>query len=360
MLAALAASFALLLPSARQAAAEPVFGAFALDPVLLLRDGKEETGRAEFEIIHSQWRYRFASAETRDVFRAAPAPWEIQLGGACARMGALSGMGNESIWAVHEKRLYVFASEQCRTAFLKDPARLLEPDEDPDFASNAAERERGAALLARAVAWLGGAERLDSAVVMLRRDRMVESGGRSVREADVMLLAPGGRTRREQVWDQSGYVTVLAPDDAFEMSPQGLRTLHPAGRRALERRHHRDPIGLLQCRGEAGFVAASPAEGVLRIRYDGVTQEFAVDPASGEIRSQSHLGRNARLLLGAARRDFTRWETVQGLRVPAAWTLTWEGAPESPVDWIAQGYAIEVLDAAPEGAFARPRPAAAR
>jgi hypothetical protein len=345
----------LLLALAQQPLPEPVFGTFALDPVVLLRDGQEETGREEFELVHANWRYRFTGAATRDLFRAAPEKWEIQLGGACARMGALSGVGSESIWTVHEGRLYVFASDQCRETFLKESKRLLEPDEDPDFASTAEERARGAALLARAVEWLGGAERLDSAVVLIQRVRTVESGGAQIREADAMLLAPGGRTRREQAFDQSAYVTVLAPDDAFELSPQGLRTLHAAARRALERRHHRDPIGLLQCRGEKSFVAASPAEGLLRIRYDGVTQDFQVDPATGEIRSQAHLGRNARLLLGAARRGFTRWETVTGLRVPAAWSLTWDGAPENPVDWIGQGYTIEVLDAVPEGAFARPR-----
>ncbi len=56
-------------------------------------------------------------------------------------------------------------------------------------------------------------------------------------------------------------------------------------------------------------------------------------------------------MLSAARRTFTHWETVAGLRVPTAWSLTWEGVAENPVDWLTEGCAVEVLDAAPEGAF---------
>lgn len=95
----------------RAAPAEPPLGFFPLDPVRLLRDGVAEDGAVEIATVHALWEYRFVSAETRAEFLAAPAKYEIQLGGACARMGALSGTGDPHLHAIHEGRLYLFASD---------------------------------------------------------------------------------------------------------------------------------------------------------------------------------------------------------------------------------------------------------
>lgn len=105
------AALVLVLACALQAPAEPLLGFFPLDPVRLVRDGVEEDGELELATVHALWEYRFVSETTRAEFLAHPAKYEIQLGGACGRMGALAGTGNPHLHAVHEGRLYLFASD---------------------------------------------------------------------------------------------------------------------------------------------------------------------------------------------------------------------------------------------------------
>jgi hypothetical protein len=236
---------------------------------------------------------------------------------------------------------------------------VLEPDRDPDFTSSVEERARGATLLAQCVAWLGGAEALDRAVLRWTKDEIVESNGAQHRSHDLTLLAPDGSTRRESAWNDFFSHDVLTPRDAFRLEAGGVRTLAPSQRRALERRLYRDVIGLLQARHRDDFVVASPGAGVLHIRCDGTTHELAVDPASGAIRAHACTGWSERLRYGALRRTFTQWTEAGGLRVPSAWEETCAGEAQAPTDRLAGGWRLEVLDAAPPQSFTRPAPPAA-
>lgn len=209
------------------------------------------------------------------------------------------------------------------------------------------------------MAWLGGAEALDRAVLRWSKDEIVESNGAQHRSHDLMLLAPDGSTRRESAWNDFFSHDVLAPRDAFRHEAAGVRTLAPSQRRALERRRYRDVIGLLQARHRDDFVVASPAVGVLRIRCDGTTHELEVDPASGAIRAHAFTGWGSGMRYGALRRTITHWTEAGGLRVPSAWEETFRGEAQDPTDRLAGGWKLEVLDAAPPQAFTRPAPPAA-
>ena len=132
-------------------AGEPILGTFAIDPVRLVRDGQQSVGRAELTLEHANFRYLFSSEESRDVFLADPVEYEIQLGGGCARMGALSGTGRTDSFTVHEGRLYIFASEECRSTFLRDPSKVLEPLDESDMEATSASRVRGRELIELAV-----------------------------------------------------------------------------------------------------------------------------------------------------------------------------------------------------------------
>ncbi|HXU08371.1 MAG TPA: hypothetical protein VN743_05190, partial [Blastocatellia bacterium] len=58
-----------------------------LDPVMLVQ-GKEVQGDLKISVTRGQFQYLFANAETKTTFEKDPARYEIQLEGACARMGA--------------------------------------------------------------------------------------------------------------------------------------------------------------------------------------------------------------------------------------------------------------------------------
>lgn len=107
-------------------AVEPVPALKGFDPVALA-DGKEVSGRSDLTATHGIYRYQFVDEANRRKFLSDPERFAIQMGGGCARMGPLAGLGNPDRFLVHEGRIYIFASDGCRSSFQKAPARFLAP-----------------------------------------------------------------------------------------------------------------------------------------------------------------------------------------------------------------------------------------
>ena len=128
---------------------EPRLALRGHDPVALCA-GEQLLGEEALRFDHGRYTYRFADAERLKVFRADPERYSIQRGGACARMGPLSNVGNPDYWAVYEGRIYIFSSRECHNGFLKDPDRYLEaaPELTPPSEPS---RQKGAAWFAEPV-----------------------------------------------------------------------------------------------------------------------------------------------------------------------------------------------------------------
>jgi len=90
-----------------------------LDPVMLVQ-GKEVQGDMKFKVTRGRFEYLFANAENKATFEKDPARYEIQLDGACARMGAPT-TGNPDLYTVHNGHIYIFGSEECQTVFKAAP-----------------------------------------------------------------------------------------------------------------------------------------------------------------------------------------------------------------------------------------------
>lgn len=67
---------------------DEVVGTLILDPVELVR-GREVVGDEGILATHYRFAYLFASEKNKAEFERRPEKYEIQLGGACGRMGAL-------------------------------------------------------------------------------------------------------------------------------------------------------------------------------------------------------------------------------------------------------------------------------
>ena len=99
-----------------------------LDPLELVA-GNEVEGDPALTYDRNGFRYAFVSEENREEFHEEGGRYEIQLGGACGRMGPLSGTGDPDNFLVHDGKIYVFASDACRESFKKDPAKHVDPVE---------------------------------------------------------------------------------------------------------------------------------------------------------------------------------------------------------------------------------------
>jgi len=99
-----------------------------LDPVLLVQ-GEETPGREDLTVTHAGYRYRFAGGTTRDTFEAQPKRYAIQNETCLVSPGARL---DPSLFAVHEGRIWGFASRGCVEEFKADPAHFIEDWEHPE------------------------------------------------------------------------------------------------------------------------------------------------------------------------------------------------------------------------------------
>lgn len=93
-----------------------------LDPVSLL-DGKKEKGSDPFSAVHDGFKYLFTGASHKEAFLAKLEKYAVQDGGndPVAKVNLKRDLkGEPSIFAVHEGRIYLFASADSREAFQKN------------------------------------------------------------------------------------------------------------------------------------------------------------------------------------------------------------------------------------------------
>src|ERR1041384_5929783 len=174
-----------------------------LDPVMLVQ-GKEVQGDMKFNITRGRFEYIFASAENKATFEKDPARYEIQLDGACARMGAPT-TGNPDLYFVHNGRIYIFGSEECQTHFKAAPEKYLEVPAAPQAPPTAEMIKRGQELLAKAVEAFGGGSKLDQLVSFQKADVR----GNQVKS--VLMMAFPDTLRQEIVRPNFTLVSVVTP-----------------------------------------------------------------------------------------------------------------------------------------------------
>jgi len=351
----------LLLAGASAAAQEaaPEIAIEGLDPVLLLQ-GQEAQGRNEIRAVHDGLAYQFASTDSQARFAAEPGRYAVQLAGACARMGAPT-VGNPDLYTVHEARIYLFGSGECLRAFQASPAKYLEP-ERPPLARSAAVERRASELLDKAVAWVGGEERLRRLTGYELRTRLVET--RPAREIQIShhttALLPAS-IRDETVAPWGEMTEVVTPDDAFRLTPRGgARPLHPLQRQALEAAQRRLPLVILRSRREPGFVAVHAGPGragdaaveEIELELASLRMRLGIEAASGRVLSLGYRGRHAGGEVGSVVELFSDFRSIEGLMLPYRSTVTVDGAPLR----VTSVESVSLDPAVDKALFARPAP----
>lgn len=125
-------ALAFLSSSLTARAAEPIYakGGLAIggyDPVAYFTDGKPVKGKAEFETDWSGARWRFASAEHRDAFKAEAARYAPQFGGYCA-YGVSKGHKaptEADAWSVVDGKLYLNYNKDVQRLWEKERPAVI-------------------------------------------------------------------------------------------------------------------------------------------------------------------------------------------------------------------------------------------
>jgi hypothetical protein len=123
-LMAFLAAYPLASAIAPVAAQEVSLAIQGYDPVAYFTDGKPTRGQPDIEHTWGDHRYRFASAEHRELFKADPVRYAPQFGNYCA-MALSKGeivVANPENWLINDGKLYVFGKPVGPDLFQKDLA----------------------------------------------------------------------------------------------------------------------------------------------------------------------------------------------------------------------------------------------
>lgn len=321
-----------------------------LDPVLLVQ-GKEVQGELTISVTRGGFRYLFANQANKTAFEQDPARYEIQLGGACARMGA-PVRGLADLYAVHQGRLYIFGSEQCKTLFVAAPEKYLPPAKVASPATPEA-LKKGAALLERAIGAAGGASKIDGLRSYQEKSVMTQSRGQrgEVEVKQDWLVAFPDRTRLEIVMPdfndaavQMRMTNVLA-SEPFLISRSGKVLPLDAPQRAdLEQQLQRKPLFLLRARAGlkasysgTGKVGDTPVE-LVTVELAGMPATLSLDSASGRLLRLSYQRRGPQGEYGEFAQTYSDFRTVDGVTLPFKLSATFAEKP-----WKDQSFTVESL-----------------
>lgn len=311
-----------------------------VDAVELLDRGKEIDGQAEFSVVRGKFTYLFATEPNKAAFEADPEKYEIQMGGGCARMGPLSGGGTPRLYAVHDGKLYIFASESCRMTFQAAPQKFIaEDDSPPRFTPES--RALARRLLGKAVdsvACLAFIDTIKTYRETLAEDR--ESGGKLWRVTNSLTLMPPDIARSDLCWNDICYGYLADEREGWMIDADGAQPMALVQRQSLHRDKARHFITILRDRDDPEMIMtadggrrtiAVPDEGeveveLLTVHRDGATTVLGLDEQH-RVRLMTYRGRGPDSTFGQIEHVYSHFHRVGGLNLPKRVHVTFNGEP---------------------------------
>jgi YHS domain-containing protein len=98
-------------------------GAKGYDVVAYFTEGKPAEGSSRYTVEYGGVKWQFATAENRDLFKAAPAKYAPQYGGFCAwgvSVGKLFDVDPVTGWKIADGKLYLNFNGDIAATFSKD------------------------------------------------------------------------------------------------------------------------------------------------------------------------------------------------------------------------------------------------
>lgn len=299
-----------------------------LDPIDLIQ-GREVPGKPELSTTLGRHTYQFSSQAHLDQFKADPYQYGVQHGGACGKMGATTGKGAPSRWAVVDGKIFLFASDGCRTTFLENKASYFRARRGVPVVTKAEQDEanrRHKAMLAAH----GGLK--NPKIEWTIETPYAESGVNKIWKTKGALWGAEQFAMWEQ-WD-SGVSYFLARNGTYMEGDQSANfIIHPTERREFRAQVDRNAI----------FIAAGGGGRPIKPELDGFTM------VDGDIVTRVRLDASNRIIgvdfedvwLGPVSKidvEYGGYKTVSGFFYPSTRRARRDGGP-----WGAETKVSEVV-----------------
>lgn len=297
---------------------------FPADPVELAA-GREVAGQDQWTVTRDGFVYHFISEQNRSTFTQRPQEFEIQLGGACARMGSLSGVGRVDLFATHNHRIYLFASEACRSGFLKAPDKLLlTSDQTPTGTDSQAAAARE--MIARFLNAVGSAETIAQLKSLkASASRPVKSGTTEYDHLREFTIAFPDRLRYHESWSgEYPFSQVANGEAAWFHDARGIRAMVPVQQRDMRSAFSQNYIGLIQLLQDPTRIAfaGTPVTveqktlNVFTVHARDRLRTLYQDPDTGRIVRLETRGHGPTMAVETLTFEYRDFQTLDGLTLP--------------------------------------------
>jgi YHS domain-containing protein len=309
-----------------------------LDPVVLLKEGKEVFGKSAFRSEHGRFAYLFSTAETKAEFEKTPGKYSIQLGGVCARMGK-TVTGNPSDYFVHDGKIYIFGSDACHKSFVAAPEKYLAKPAAP-MPRDPAATTRGQALLDKVAKGMG--TKLDALTTYVESTSETQkrpTGDVQITTRKLWRFPDAARMDRSMLrpdGQTATYGTLLTAGRAWGIGGPQLVAVIPDSIPSVQLDLGRQIVPLLRTRREAGTLVAALGAGTVdgvavervRVQRGGLDVTVNIDPATGRVHSTTFIDRNREGQFGEYTLVYGDFRQVDGLLVPFEEKAMFNGAAD--------------------------------
>ena len=303
------------------------------DPVLLT-EGRDADGREALQAAHRGFLYYFASEETRARFLKEPDRYGIQLGGACARMGAPTA-GDPAAYHVYEGRIYIFGSSNCYQLFKQNTAKYVEREADRlEWRPTPAATEQAAALWRRMLEAMGGAGRWRAVT------GLVEKRAGQVRTFRGTDAARVDRGTPERMFSQ-----VVTDNEVYTVFQGQVARTAPAMQAGARAVLAVELFPLLRG-ADPEMYATGERDGLnwLRLRRRGMVLDAGIDAASGRLVRIAYGGRGPGGETGRIEIVYSDFRAVDGLLLPYRADGALNGAKVDGVGGVIEAYELNPPD----------------